>query len=1504
MGVPVVPKYTRILVIGGGPAGAYTACVLARGEEGFEVTVFEKDQFPRYHIGESMLPSFNAFMDFIGARQKVKDCGFIRKPGAAIKLNQYKREGYTNFIQFSLENSAVNLLRSEFDELLLKHAAECGARVFNGVAVNEIQFSATDKNLPISASWSSKSGQSGIISFDWLVDASGRNGIMSTKYLKTRVFNESFRNIATWGYWTGAGVYSPGTERENAPWFEALTDESGWAWFIPIRSGMVSVGVVVAEDSHRRKKAQTEVEPDGDRDSRYYLNQLKLAPGVTRLLSAATFNGTLRSAGDYSYSAKSNHYAGPHYRIAGDAGGKSSLLSIIILLLLNAGLAFIDPLFSSGVHLAFTGGLSAAATIAASIKKECNEQEAIAFHNAKVGTSYTRFLVVVWAVYKQIKSQMAPILSEIDEDNFDRAFDFLRPVIQGAAEIDHGLTQDELNDALEFCEHGVGPASPELFQKVSERIDPELLSPQARLLSKKEVDAIVGEDDEAKQVLRKHNSNKALGMIFDYQRTFRGEILNGMYVHLEKGELGLRTGLNNAGGPVTITGNNLKCLFFSFAQPTTLCEVATTFNLSIHRSQLCVWAGLSKRSFGISSGWSEFGGFEEPKNIPQFNMDHLPPTPVSPNSRPASGPSSPYTAYVRPSHHRKRISALRLSSDTTSTLPEYNPNSSVTPWRIVPQVTAIDDAPPGYSSDSAEEADEDTDLSDEGRRRQAHRSVVVTVGFNSGSPTTSALTSPPTPRSSRLKRGSSQRHKRSNFSVNLDHRSNSDLYLDSLLERSVHALEMSNALLQSSISTNTALSGILNQENDSEEDSRPVTHPTLIPSHSGPGSGIHSLERSARELSSRIIYNRNVHDTWADDLEQIGRDVDQLFSESAQGRTHARREGSGSSQGSISASLPTTSFPQSSRHDSLQGSSKRAIRRASLDFGSARVQSTQVNSQRHDETTGVPHLRYDLPDRERFISQPPRALTQYVVVEGDVDYRHEDGQTSHHPTLLTDPSRKLSGLETSNYGKDGRNVGPRRLLHQDLESAEEEAIALPSTLGLRSSGTHSTLWRKKQLSHSPSRTSATVSPSASKVDGDSPASSMSHISTRAPRAYNMLSSFVYPVSSSPTRSKRSNSVLSTSRGKEKMTSRPDVTAIESMSIRRGGSDVSRRRHSTSPAASTTSTKTSTSGSSTITAGSVSRSRSQTPKPVGSSSSNPSRKWDTAPPFNASGTGGGADCQGSSDQGDGDDSSSDSCPTKQTIRSLRKILDANPLAKHDDWTLISKPPRLLQQPLKISTPLEAGTSTATASISRLFTRGLHSHEGSVTRQGMGDQRTSSFKAKASTNNSAAPSMPVTPTTISPAPTPTAMKFSSSLPSLLSTGVSLALKASSPLSSRPSSGTSTPATPGNSKRISFAQLPEGTQGIGPERKSKRRKGKQKVSIDRAGNRHAQNGSSRPHKTVDDEGGERKGWLGWLIGVSGADSGHSEKADDRLSRGWGGMGPASRNPGYGGGFDEWGI
>ena len=124
-------------------------------------------------------------------------------------------------------------IRSEFDEVLLRHAASCGAKVFEGIRVDALMFSSPiDREKPhtahpTAAQWTRPSDRTnGVISFDWLIDASGRNGIMSTKYLRSRTFNPNLKNIAQWGYWRGGGTYMPGSDRHNAPFFEALTGAS------------------------------------------------------------------------------------------------------------------------------------------------------------------------------------------------------------------------------------------------------------------------------------------------------------------------------------------------------------------------------------------------------------------------------------------------------------------------------------------------------------------------------------------------------------------------------------------------------------------------------------------------------------------------------------------------------------------------------------------------------------------------------------------------------------------------------------------------------------------------------------------------------------------------------------------------------------------------------------------------------------------------------------------------------------------------------------------------------------------------------------------------------------------------------------------------------------------------------------------------------------------------------------------------------------------------------
>ena len=189
------------------------------------------------------------------------------------------------------------------------------------------------------------------------------------------------------------------------------------------------MGIVQNQEmATEKKKKMAEPSTKG-----FYLESLEFVPGIKDLLKSAELVSEIKSASDWSYSASS--YAFPGVRIAGDAG------------------SFIDPFFSSGVHLALSGGLSAATTISAVIRGDCDENTAAAWHDKKTSESYTRFLLVVSSALKQIRSQDQPVISDFDEDSFERAFDLFRPIIQGQADADTKgkLTQAEISKTVEFC---------------------------------------------------------------------------------------------------------------------------------------------------------------------------------------------------------------------------------------------------------------------------------------------------------------------------------------------------------------------------------------------------------------------------------------------------------------------------------------------------------------------------------------------------------------------------------------------------------------------------------------------------------------------------------------------------------------------------------------------------------------------------------------------------------------------------------------------------------------------------------------------------------------------------------------------------------------------------------------------------------------------------------------------------------------------------------------------
>lgn len=127
------------------------------------------------------------------------------------------------------------MVRSESDDLIFRHAGKSGAEIFDGVKVESIEFGESsgidlpadskvaDLGRPVSATWKGKDGSTGSVKFDYLVDASGRMGIVSTKYMKNRKYNQGLKNVASWGYWSGTDQYAMGTKRQNQPYFEALT---------------------------------------------------------------------------------------------------------------------------------------------------------------------------------------------------------------------------------------------------------------------------------------------------------------------------------------------------------------------------------------------------------------------------------------------------------------------------------------------------------------------------------------------------------------------------------------------------------------------------------------------------------------------------------------------------------------------------------------------------------------------------------------------------------------------------------------------------------------------------------------------------------------------------------------------------------------------------------------------------------------------------------------------------------------------------------------------------------------------------------------------------------------------------------------------------------------------------------------------------------------------------------------------------------------------------------
>ena len=308
-----------VVIIGGGPGGSTVAGLLARA--GHAVTLLEREHFPRYHIGESLLSATLPLLEELGVREKVEAAGFIKKPGGTFVWG-CDSEPWQFYFRDDPggEPYAFQVLRSDFDTILLRHAQSLGADVREGARVVSVDRSGAQENVVRAFD---DSGGSIEVQTRFVVDASGQSGLLSRRE-GWRQMDPFLKNLALFAYFDDVETLTGG----QAGNIFSVAFAEGWSWLIPLHDGSCSVGVVVDADRHAADSAKD--------PSELYHRLLNSCPKIAERLTKARPRSQVRVVRDYSYSSRS--FYGPDFLLVGDAA------------------CFIDPLFSTGVHLACLAG--------------------------------------------------------------------------------------------------------------------------------------------------------------------------------------------------------------------------------------------------------------------------------------------------------------------------------------------------------------------------------------------------------------------------------------------------------------------------------------------------------------------------------------------------------------------------------------------------------------------------------------------------------------------------------------------------------------------------------------------------------------------------------------------------------------------------------------------------------------------------------------------------------------------------------------------------------------------------------------------------------------------------------------------------------------------------------------------------------------------------------------------------------------------------------------------
>ncbi len=402
----------RIIVIGGGPAGSTIASYLAM--DGHNVTVFEKEKFPRPHVGESLLPFNYVIFEELGVLSKM-ETGFQRKPGVRFSSSDGENSTVWYFEDVIKDPSSLSfhVERATFDKMLLDRSKELGAIVFEETTVKNVEFESDNGDVIVTVK--SKTGEESHHKAKFVIDASGQQTFLANKFRNKEVY-EGLDRVAVNSHWINPNYHKE--LKEGCVEIIHLGGEKmGWIWAIPLSDTRVSVGVVMSADYFKQQRKKHA----GQKNilDIIYENELKESSLISNVLKDAEKEAPAMAHGDYSYYSEDKY--GNNFAIIGDAS------------------AFLDPIFSSGIYVAMMSAKFVAEKLNDSFRKNLQPEEELRSVYEILSGGYDLIEKLIRIFYDPNSISLSDLKNaqDLDFDKFYKAYKIYHFLLQGDFLVNH-----------------------------------------------------------------------------------------------------------------------------------------------------------------------------------------------------------------------------------------------------------------------------------------------------------------------------------------------------------------------------------------------------------------------------------------------------------------------------------------------------------------------------------------------------------------------------------------------------------------------------------------------------------------------------------------------------------------------------------------------------------------------------------------------------------------------------------------------------------------------------------------------------------------------------------------------------------------------------------------------------------------------------------------------------------------------------------------------------------